>query len=633
MSTIEKLKFSAEVDKLLHLMIHSIYTNKDIFLRELISNAADACDRLKYEATTNSEICYKDPFKIKIQTNAQNSELIIEDNGIGMDHEDLKNNLGSIARSGTKNFIDKLSEDSSKEKNLQLIGQFGVGFYSAFMVAETVTVISKKINAKESWQWFSQGDGEFILSTPGTDFKSDHGTKIILKLKENAKEYLDQIKINNIVSTYSDHISVPIEFIEIKDGKEEIKTLNSSSALWIRPKSEIKDEDYNEFYKKVSLSPDTPWMILHNKNEGAVEYTNLLFIPSSKPFDLFHPDRKTRIKLYIKRVFINDEGVDIVPQYLRFLRGIVDSDDLPLNISREVLQHNKILEKVKQSIVSRILSELNKKLNNDRESYIKFWENFGAVFKEGLCESSPNTEKLLDLCLFKSSKLGKLITLQEYVDNMQPGQDAIFYISGDDNTALTNHPQLEKFKDKKVDVLLFTDSVDNFWVNVINKYKETDLKSVTRANIDLDKINSEKNSEEDVQNKTPKTSEEDKTKLIDYFKDVLKDVVKDVRISKKLSNSPACLAVDEGSLDIRMEKFLIEQKQLQSASMKLLEINAEHPIIQSILKDILENKTNELTSTVAKMLFEQACIVEGEDITDSLGFSKRLSEIILKAYN
>jgi len=631
MSTIEKRKFSAEVDKLLHLMIHSIYTNKDIFLRELISNAADACDRLKYEAIQNSEIEYKSPLKIQIKINDKTNELILEDNGIGMDRSELANNLGSIAKSGTKNFVDKLNQENSKD--LQLIGQFGVGFYSAFMVAETVTVISKKVNTKESWQWFSKGDGEFTLSEPKTNFESEHGTQIILKLKENATEYSDQDKINHIISTYSDHISVPIELVETKEGKEETKILNSSSALWTRNKSEIKDEEYNEFYKKTSLSPDTPWMILHNKNEGAVQYTNLLFIPSSKPFDLFHPDRKTRVKLYIKKVFINDEGIDIVPQYLRFLKGIVDSDDLPLNISREVLQHNKVLEKVKQSIITRIISELNKKLTSNKEFYIKFWENFGAVFKEGLCESSPNTEKILDLCLFKSSKSGKLITLQEYVNDMQPGQESIYYISGDDNTALTNHPQLEKFKDKKIDVLLFTDAVDNFWTNVIHKYKETDLKSVTRANIDLDKINAEKNSEEDTKNKTPKVSEEDKEKLIQYFKDVLKDIVKDVRISKKLSNSPACLVVDEGALDIKMEKFLIEQKQLQSASTKILEINAEHPMLQVILKGITGNKTAELSKNVAKMLFEQACIVEGEDIADTLGFSKRLSAIIMKAYN
>jgi len=626
MSTTEKLKFSAEVDKLLHLMIHSIYTNKDIFLRELISNAADACDRLKYEAAKDANISYKTPFKIKIHVDEKKKELIIEDNGIGMTREELTENLGTIARSGTQNFLTKANEDPSKD--LQLIGQFGVGFYSAFMVAEEVKVISKKINEKESWEWFSKGDGEFTLSQTKETSELEHGTVIVLKLKESEEGYLDQFKISNIIGTYSDHISVPIEFTGTKDGKEEIKTLNSSSALWARPKSQIKDEEYKEFYKKVSLSPDDPWMILHNKNEGTIEYTNLLFIPSSKPFDLFHPDRQRRIKLYIKRVFINDDGIDIIPQYLRFLRGIVDSDDLPLNISREVLQHNKIIEKIKQSIVSRVFSEFEKKLSTDKDSYIKFWENFGAVLKEGLCEGGFNGEKLLELSLFKSSKLDKLITLQEYVANMQPGQEAIYYISGDDNAMLGKHPQLEKFQEKGVDVLLFTDSVDNFWVSVLNKYKEKALQSVTRANIDLDKINPEKADKETA----PEPAEADKAELVKYFKTVLKDIVKDVRVSKKLSNSPVCLVVDEGSLDIRMEKFLIEQKQLKSASMKILEINANHPIIKNILSDINDNKIGEFTNIVVKMLFEQACIVEGEGIVDTLGFSKNLNEIILKAY-
>jgi molecular chaperone HtpG len=626
MTTTEKLKFSAEVDKLLHLMIHSIYTNKDIFLRELISNAADACDRLKYEATTNSEISYSSPFKIKIYADDTNKELLIEDNGIGMPREELISNLGSIARSGTQNFINKLSGENSKD--LQLIGQFGVGFYSGFMVADDITVISRRAGTKESWQWNSKGDGEFTVSEAERKFESDHGTLIILKLKESEHDYLTQIKLKNIVGTYSDHISVPIELI----SEKEVQTLNSSSAIWARPKSEIKEEEYKEFYKKLSFLPDSPWMTFHNKNEGAVEYTNLLFIPSSKPFDLFHPDRQTRIKLYIKRVFITDQGVDIIPQYLRFMRGIIDSDDLPLNISREVLQQNIILEKVKQSIVSRVLSELDKKLSNDRESYIKFWENFGSVFKEGLCEASPNVEKILDICLFKTSS-GKLLTLQEYVSNMQEGQDSIYYITGDENESLANHPQLEKFQEKNIDVLLFTDAVDNFWTNVINKYKDTNIQSVTRANIDLDKINPEKNSGKESTKDGLVTSDEDKQKLVDYFKNLLKDVVKDVRISKKLSGTPSCLAVDEGSLDIRMEKFLIEQKQLKSASMKILEINADHPILKKILNDINENKANEFTDLVAKIIFEQACIVEGERLADNLSFSKKLSEIIIRAYN
>jgi molecular chaperone HtpG len=591
----EKIKFNAEVDKVLHLMIHSLYTNKDTFLRELVSNAADACDRLKFEANAKSDIELNQPFKIKIAIDKAKEELSIEDNGIGMTRQELIDNLGTIASSGTQKFLQKLKDQPGKET--QLIGQFGVGFYSAFMVAEEVIVISKKINKKEVWQWSSKGDGEFTLSKPDRPFDSAHGTIVILKLREDAREYLERFRITNIINTYSDHISVPIEFVS--DKPEESSTINSSSALWMRSKSDVKESEYTDFYHKVALSADSPWMILHNRNEGAVEYTNLLFIPSSKPFDLFHPDRKRRVKLYIKRVFINDEGVDLVPHYMRFLKGVVDSADLPLNISREVLQHNKVIEKIKQSITNRVLSELGKKL---------------------------------DICLFKSSKLDKLITLDEYVKNMKSGQNVIYYISGDDGINLANHPQLEGFKAKGIDVLLFTDTVDTFWVNVLHKYKDMELKSVTRSNIDLDQIEpGTETQQESDKTEAAALSEEDKNKVVQYFKDTLKDVVKDVRVSKKLKSTPVCLVVDEGAMDIRMEKFLVEQKQLKSGSLKILEINVESPIINSLLAKIKSSSTNSFTETVVHLLFEEACIVEGQPVSDPQSFASRMNEMLVRA--
>jgi molecular chaperone HtpG len=363
-----------------------------------------------------------------------------------------------------------------------------------------------------------------------------------------------------------------------------------------------------------------------------VEYTNLLFIPSSKPFDLFHPDRKRRVKLYIKRVFINDEGVDLVPHYMRFLKGVVDSADLPLNISREVLQHNKVIEKIKQSITNRVLSELGKKLAEDRDSYISFWNNFGAVLKEGLCEGGLNGDKILDICLFKSSKLDKLITLDEYVKNMKSGQNVIYYISGDDGINLANHPQLEGFKAKGIDVLLFTDTVDTFWVNLLHKYKDMELKSVTRSNIDLDQIEpGTETQQESDKTEAAALSEEDKNKVVQYFKDTLKDVVKDVRVSKKLKSTPVCLVVDEGAMDIRMEKFLVEQKQLKSGSLKILEINVESPIINSLLAKIKSSSTNSFTETVVHLLFEEACIVEGQPVSDPQSFASRMNEMLVRA--
>jgi len=616
MEKTETRKFDAEVGKVLHLMIHSLYTNKDIFLRELISNASDACDKLKFEAAKKDNILDNEDLKISISSNKELKTLTIRDNGIGMAKQDLIENLGTIARSGTQKFLEHVTGD--KKQDLQLIGQFGVGFYSAFMVAEEITVNSQKAGDNTSWTWTSKGDGEFTVSQlENKDFT--RGTEIILKLKEGEEDYLDQFKIQHIVNTYSEHISVPIEF---KEEDKDATTLNSSSALWTKSKSEIKDEDYNDFYKKISSLPDKPWMTLHNKNEGAVEYTNLLFIPSTKTYDLYHPDRKRSVKLYIKKVFVNDEGVDIIPHHLRFLRGIIDSQDLPLNISRETLQHNKILEKIKDSTTKKVLSELHKKLEEDRESYVQFWENFGPALKEGLCEYSNDHKRLLDICLFKSLKLNKYITLQEYLDNMQKDQNELYYISGNDEESIKDHPQLEGFISKDVDVLLFTDTVDNFWINVVSQYKDKDIKSVTRTDINLEKNNSKK---EDKKDKDIETAQ---SELLDYFKDALKDSVKDVKISKKLTDSPVCLAVAEGSMDIRMERFLADQKQLQVPSMKILEINPNHALIKQIEKKIKSKTTSKQSEDLVKLLFDQACILEGEPLKNPVIFSKRMNELL-----
>ena len=604
MSKIETRKFDAEIGKVLHLMIHSLYTNKDIFLRELISKKDELLD--------------KSELKIIISANDKDKTLSIRDYGIGMNKQDLIENLGTIARSGTQRFLEQVTGD--KKKDLDLIGQFGVGFYSAFMIAAEVTVKSRKVEDDKVWLWHSKGDGEFTISElKDKDFAV--GTEIILKLKDGEEEYLDQFRIGHIVKTYSEHISLPIEFRA--DGKEPT-ILNSFSALWTKPRSEISEDAYNEFYRKVSSLPDTPWMTLHNKNEGVVEYSNLLFIPSTKTYDLFHPDRRRSVKLYIKKVFINDEGVDIVPHNLRFLRGVVDSQDLPLNISRETLQHNKILEKIKSSITKKVLSELAKKLEEDRDSYLEFWLNFGSVLKEGLCEYSNNHDQLLDICLFKSLKQNKYITLNDYLSGMGEKQDAIYYISGNDEESLKNHPQIEGFMNKGIDVLLFTDTVDNFWVNVVSEYKEKSIKSVTRSDIDLDKVDSDKSS--DAAEKQP-----DHDKLVGYFKDVLKEVVKDIKISKKLTGSPVCLAVAEGSMDIRMERFLAEQKQLKMPSAKILEINPNHVVIKYILSKVTNDSTSEQTADLVKLLFDQACILEGEPVQNAVDFSKRLNEFLIRS--
>ncbi len=614
----ETKKFTAEVGKVLHLMIHSLYTNKDIFLRELVSNASDACDKLRYLSQTNSELISAEDTELKILLSVDKDarNVIIEDNGIGMSHDDLIENLGTIAKSGTQQFLEHLTGDSKKDSNL--IGQFGVGFYSSFMVADSVTVISTKAGTNETNKWYSAGEGEYTIEkVENSEIK--RGTRIIVHIKDGLDDYLDHFRVKHIVKTYSDHIAVPIYFVDEAANKTK---LNSSSALWTRSKSDITEEQYQEFYKSVSYSADTPWLTMHNKNEGLVEYTNLLFIPTNKTFDLFHPDRKRRVKLYIKKVFITDEGVDLVPHYMRFLRGVVDSEDLPLNISRENLQHNATIDKIRASITKRVLSELVKKKEDARAEYEVFWKNFGAAIKEGLCEVTQDAEKLLEICIFYSCKHDKFISLDEYIASLPAENNkSIYYLSGENPEKLKNSPQIEGFLAKNLDVLIFTDPVDDFWVNVANKYKEYDIKSVTRASTDI-----ETPAEKEKEKKEDKREENEK--LLEFCKSVLGTSVKDVIISKKLTSSPSCISVGEGDMDIRMERFLIEQKQLNKSSSKILEINPDHTILKKIASSIAKNTNLEQSGDLVWLLFDQACIIEGEPVMDASSFSARLVNIM-----
>jgi molecular chaperone HtpG len=610
--SVEVKKFDTEVGKILQLMIHSLYTNKEIFLRELISNSSDACDKLRYIAQTDDSLVADEPeFKIYISVDTVKRTITVRDNGIGMNKEDLIQNLGTIAHSGTSMFLENMTGDAKKDS--MLIGQFGVGFYSSYMVADDVVVISKKAGNEDAYKWSSKGQGEYTIEDFDDDFK--RGTEITLHIKSGEDSFLDHFRLKNIVKTYSDHIAVPIFFIE-SETKEEIK-LNNSSALWTRSKSEITEEQYNEFYKTVAYSADTPWITLHNKNEGIVEFTNLLYIPSKKTFDLFHPDRKRRVKLYIKRVFISDENIDLIPHYLRFIRGVVDSEDLPLNISRETLQHNGTLEKIKASITKRVLSELCKKKEEDRSSYEDFWDNFGAAFKEGLCESSSDHEKLLEASIFHSALNDKMISLDEYIANCKEGQKVIYYLSGEDSKKLKSSPQIEGFLKNGIDVLLFTDSVDDFWVNVESKYKDFEIQSVTRSDLDINK------------NDDNKENTSDNDSLISFIKQTLGNDIKDVKISTKLTSSPACLAVDGQSLDIRMERFLIEQKQLAKSSAKILEINANHKILSYIKNH--HNGIDEIyCQKLVRFLFDQACVLEGEPLNNANDFCKMMNEFVEK---
>lgn len=606
-------KFSAEIGKVLKLMIHSLYTNKDIFLRELISNASDACDKLRYLSLQSPSLLNDDnQLKIRVIINKKDNTLTIQDNGIGMTQDEMIANLGVIASSGTQKFIEEMSK--SPKADMSLIGQFGVGFYSSYMVADEVTVLSRKAGDDVVYEWNSDGQNDYTIA----ESKQEHprGTSVVVKLKSEELEYLEKFRLKHIITTYSDHISFPIELVE----DDNAESVNTGSALWTRKKSDITEEQYKEFYHHVAHLPDVPWIRMHNKVEGNIEFTSLLYIPSMKPFDLFHPDRKTRVKLYVKKVFITEEGVNLIPSYLRFLRGVVDSEDLPLNVSRETLQHNAIIDKIRKSIVKKVLGELKSKANDDVKNYQTFWNNFGEVMKEGLCEGGlEEKEQLLEVCRFNATN-GDSISLDEYIDKMIEGQDKIYYITGDGIDSLRKHPQLEGFKKRGVNVLLLSDHVDDFWVHVIHQYKNKEMVSITTESIDLNSI---KKIDEDTVEQGDQNPD-----VIKYIKDVLKDKVSDVVYTTKLVDSPSCLAIAQGAMSARMEKYLMDQKQLKAASAKILEINPKHFFVKEVANSLVSKTTSERTEDLVWLMFEEACILEGQSLQNPQEFTARLNKLL-----
>ncbi len=620
LDTTETKTFAAETARVLQLMIHALYTNRDIFLRELVSNASDACDKLRYEAQSNSALLAEDSeLKIHLTLDEKAKTITVADNGIGMNRDDLIAHLGTIAKSGTGEFLSALTGDASKDVNL--IGQFGVGFYSAFMVADKVTVVSRKAGDAQAWQWESDGAGTYQITA--ADEAVARGTRITLHMKKDAKEYLDRHRLAHIVSTYSDHIGFPIT---LTDGEGVTHTLNEGGALWVKPKADITEEQYQEFYRHVSHSPEKPWAVLHNKAEGKVEYTSLLFVPGIKPFDLFHPERKRRVKLYVKRVFITDEGVELVPPYLRFLRGVVDSADLPLNISRETLQKSPVLDKIRESVTSRVLTEFKKRAEKEPQEYSKFWDNFGAAIKEGLCEANSPREKILEACRFYSTKDGELTALADYKSRMREGQEAIYFLTGDNLATLKHSPQLEGFTKRGIEVLLLTDHVDDFWPNVTQAYGELPFRSVTKAGADLDKFPLDAAEEK----REEAAEQSDATKaLCAAMKQLFGEAVSDVRTTRKLSDTPICLGVAEGAMDMRMERFLADHKQLPKRAAKLVEINPTHPVIVALAAKVGAGGSVEIDDALW-LLFDQALIAEGEPVTDAGAFARRLSGFLAR---
>jgi molecular chaperone HtpG len=618
----EQMNFQAEVSRLLDIVAHSLYSEKEIFLRELISNAADACDRLRHAALTQSGLLGDDSaFRIRLKTDPAAKTLTVTDNGIGMNRQELIDNLGTIARSGTAAFVQQLE---NKQEGANLIGQFGVGFYSAFMVAERVEVSTRRAGEAEGWLWFSDGRGAFTIAEDAE--APPRGTRIVLYLRDGEEEYLDPLRIRQIVATYSDHIAVPV-VLESKKEDEPDETLNAASALWTRPKGEITEEQYREFYHHVGHAFDDPWLRLHFKAEGVMEYTCLLFVPSQKPFDLFHPDRKPGVRLYVKRVFITEDCAELLPPYLRFLRGIVDTEDLPLNVSRELLQNNPRLAKIRTALCKKVLGELKQKSTEAPEEYARFWETFGPVLKEGLYEDGRQRETLLELARFRSTTREGLVSLADYLAAMQPGQEAIYTISGDDPGALARSPQIEGFAAKGVEVLLLSDPVDDFWLSAVPDYQGKPFKSVTRGGVDLDKIGGEDAKAEDAAEK--KAGEAPGLDaLIAFVKLTLKDQVKDVRVSARLTSSPVCLVADEGDLDMHLERLLKQQRQLDRSSQRILEINPGHALVKALAAQVGKDGAGALAEDAAWLLLDQARIIEGEPLPDATAFSRRLSALV-----
>ncbi|MCK4743244.1 MAG: molecular chaperone HtpG [Sulfuriflexus sp.] len=629
----ETMEFQTEVRQLLQLMINSLYSNKEIFLRELVSNGSDACDKLRFESLSDDALMEDDSeMAITVEFDKDARTITIADNGIGMNRQEVIDNIGTIAKSGTKQFFEALSGDQASDANL--IGQFGVGFYSSFIIADKVVVETRRAGttAEHGVRWESAGEGDFSLETID---KESRGTTITLHVREDSDEFLDGHRLRHIIRTYSDHISLPIKMWSEpmpsmdEDGKEkdipapELEMVNSASALWARSKSDISDEEYNEFYKHVGHDFQDPLCHVHSRVEGSIEYTSLLYVPSKAPFDLWDRNSKHGIKLYVRRVFIMDDAEQLMPQYLRFVRGVVDSADLPLNVSREILQHNKAIDSMRSGSVKKVLGMLEGIAKNDPEQYATFWNEFGRVMKEGPAEDAGNKEKIAKLLRFATSKTddeAQTVSLQEYVERMPEGQEKIFFITADSFSAAKNSPHLEVFRNKGIEVLLLAERVDEWLVSSLTEFDGKSLQSVAKGDLDLGDLEDKEEKEQQ------KVAEEENKDFIGRIKEALGDSVKEVRVTHRLTSTPACLVSDNSDMSGNLERILREAGQEMPNMQPILEINPSHALVE-LLKD--ESDTEQF-SDWSKILFDQALLSEGGQLEDPAGFVARLNAMLLK---
>ena len=637
----EKKEFKTEVQQLLDLVIHSLYSNKDIFLRELISNGSDAIDKLRFNALSDKKLL-KDQtdFRIKLFTDNDAKTLIIEDNGIGMTKDELEANIGTIASSGTRRFMEEIKKGNSSD-NPELIGQFGVGFYSAFMVADKVTLKTRPAGSDESWTWESSGDGSYEITEGGRD---KNGTEITLSLKEDCRDYIVEFRLREIIKKYSDFVEYPIlmditreepELDEEGKPKEGVEkkvtiteeTLNSMKAIWMRPKSEVKKDEYNDFYKHISHDYTDPFKTIHYSAEGTLEFKALLYLPSKAPFDMFqHEGIKHGINLYVKRVFIMDNCEALVPRYLRFVKGVVESNDLPLNVSREILQEDLIIKKIEKNVTSKILTTLKGMMKKSKEDYINFYKEFGKVIKEGIEVDPTNKDKIKDLLLYESSKTkpGEYISLNEYTERMIADQKNIYFLTGDSRATVDNSPHLEVFKKKDVEVLFMTEPVDEFILPGFGEYSDKSLKSIAQGDIDLGTEEEKKIAEEQKKEVTGKYKN-----LIKKIEESLKEDVKEVRLSNRLTDSPSCLVTDEGDINPQMERIFAAMNQPVPEVKRILEINPNHPVIEKMNKIFESDKKDSKVSDFSELLHNQALLTEGVAVKDPVRFSKLITDLMI----
>lgn len=615
-------QFQTEVNQLLHLIIHSLYSHKEIFLRELVSNSSDALDKLKYLTLTDEafkDLAFDPRIDIEFSEDGDTKTLVVRDSGIGMNSDDLVESLGTIAKSGTKAFLGQLTGDSRKDSNL--IGQFGVGFYSVFMVADRVEVVSRKAGEEHAWKWSSDGKGEFELEEAQRD---EQGTTVTLYLGEEGTEYASRWQIEQIIKKYSNHIAFPIFLHYTKTeyddkGKEQGKTptieqVNSASALWKRSRNEITPEEYQEFYKSISHDTEDALFYLHTQAEGTMEYTTLFYVPAKAPFDMYQVDYKAGVKLYVKRVFITDDEKELMPTYLRFVRGVIDSEDLPLNVSREILQQNRVLSKIRESSVKKILGEFARVAQEEPEQWLAFIEQFNRPLKEGLYADYANREQLLELVRFRSTKAEGWTSLGEYKERMLPDQKAIYFITGDNESTLRNSPLLEAYRKKDIEVLIMAEDVDELVIPMVGTYKEIELKSVNRSDAG-----------EDLKEKKDKAKDKELQPVIDRMKKILGDRVKDVVTSVRLADSPSCIVVDENDPTMKMAQMMKAMGQRDIPDVQpILEINPDHPIVGRMK----ELEDEDRFSDAAFLLLDQALLVEGEAVKDPAEFVKRLNRVM-----